>query len=110
MLWDARNHCQSRRHARGAVRNPWPQQRTRIDFADVIRELCDVRHAQAEKIVLVMDQLNTHNIASLYEAFEPAEARRLAEKLEIHHTPTHGSWLNMAEIEWSVLSRQCASA
>ena len=83
------------------------QQRTRHDFAQVIQELCDVLHAQAEKIVLVMDQLNTHNIASLYEAFEPAEARRLAEKLEIHHTPKHGSWLNMAEIELSVLSRQC---
>jgi hypothetical protein len=83
------------------------QQRTRIDFAQVIRELCDVLYAKAEKIVLVMDQLNTHNMASLYEAFEPAQARRLAEKLEIHHTPKHGSWLNMAEIELSVLSRQC---
>jgi len=83
------------------------QQRTRIDFAHVIRELCDKLYADAEKIVLVMDQLNTHNIASLYEAFEPAEAWRLAEKLEIHHTPKHGSWLNMAEIELSVLSRQC---
>jgi hypothetical protein len=85
------------------------QQRTRIDFAHVIRELCDVLHAKAQKIVLVMDQLNTHNIASLYEAFEPTEARRLAEKLEIHHTPKHGSWLNMAEIELSALSRQCMS-
>jgi len=83
------------------------EQRTRIDFAQVIRELCDVLYAHAEKIVLVMDQLNTHNVASLYEAFEPAEARRMAEKLEIHHTPKHGSWLNMAEIELSVLSRQC---
>jgi len=83
------------------------QQRTRIDFAQVIGELCDVLYADAEKIVLVMDQLNTHNIASLYEAFVPAEARRLAEKLEIHHTPKHGSWLNMAEIELSVLTRQC---
>lgn len=83
------------------------EQRTRIDFAQVIRELCDVLYADAEKIVLVMDQLNTHNTASLYEAFEPPEARRLAEKLEIHHTPKHGSWLNMAEIELSVLSRQC---
>lgn len=83
------------------------QQRTRIDFAHVIRELCDRLYAHAEKIVLVVDQLNTHNIASLYEAFEPALARRLAEKLEIHHTPKHGSWLNMAEIELSVLSRQC---
>lgn len=83
------------------------QRRTRIDFAHVIRELCDGLYRQAETIVLVMDQLNTHNIASLYEAFEPAEARRLAAKLEIHHTPKHGSWLNMAEIELSVLSRQC---
>lgn len=83
------------------------QRRTRIDFAQVIRELCDVLYVEAETIVLVMDQLNTHNIASLYEAFEPAEARRLAGKLEIHHTPKHGSWLNMAEIELSVLSRQC---
>jgi hypothetical protein len=90
-----------RRHVR--VR----QQRTRIDFAHVVRELCDVLYAKARKVVLVMDQLNTHNIASLYEAFEPAEARRLAERLEIHHTPKHGSWLNMAEIELSVLSRQC---
>jgi hypothetical protein len=83
------------------------QQRTRIDFAHVIRQLCDELYADAEKIVLVMDQLNTHNTASLYEAFMPAKARRLAEKLEIHHTPKHGSWLNMAEIELSVLSRQC---
>jgi len=83
------------------------QQRTRVDFAHVIRELCDVLYAKAQKVVLVMDQLNTHNIASLYEAFAPEEARRLAEKLEIHHTPKHGSWLNMAEIELSVLSRQC---
>ena len=83
------------------------EQRTRIDFAYVIQELGDVLYAEAKKIVLVMDQLNTHNLASLYEAFEPHEARRLAEKLEIHHTPKHGSWLNMAEIELSVLSRQC---
>jgi len=83
------------------------QHRTRIDFAQVTRELCDKLYPEAEKIVLVMDNLNTHNIASLYEAFEPAEARRLAEKLEIHYTPKHGSWLNMAEIELSILSRQC---
>ncbi len=83
------------------------QQRTRLDFAHVIQELCDTWYPDAEKIVLVMDNLNTHNTASLYEAFEPAEARRLAEKLAIHHTPKHGSWLNMAEIELSVLSRQC---
>ncbi len=83
--------------------------RTRIDFAQVICELCDELYPDAEKIVLVMDNLNTHRIASLYEAFEPATARRLAEKLEIHYTPKHGSWLNMAEIELSVLSRQCMS-
>ena len=83
------------------------ERRTRKDFAEVIWELCDELYPHAEKIVLVMDHLNTHNIASLYEAFPAAEARRLAEKLEIHHTPKHGSWLNMAEIELSVLSRQC---
>ena len=83
------------------------EHRKRDDFAEVVRELCDELYPKAEKIVLVMDQLNTHNIASLYEAFKPEEARRLAEKLEIHHTPKHGSWLNMAEIELSVLSRQC---
>ena len=81
--------------------------RTQIDFAKVIRELCDKLYPTSKKIVLVMDNLNTHTIASLYEAFEPATARRLAEKLEIHYTPKHGSWLNMAEIELSVLSRQC---
>ena len=83
------------------------QQRKRVDFAAVVRELCDNIYPDAEKIVLVMDNLNTHNVASLYEAFEPCEAWRLAEKLEIHHTPKHGSWLNMAEIELSILSRQC---
>jgi len=81
--------------------------RTRLDFAEVVRELCDEWYPDAAKIVLVMDNLNTHNQASLYEAFKPEEARRLAEKLEIHSTPKHGSWLNMAEIELSVLSRQC---
>jgi len=83
------------------------QRRTRKDFAQIIRHLCDELYPEAEKIVLVMDQLNTHNIASLYEAFCAAEARRLAQKLEIHYTPKHGSWLNMAEIELSILSRQC---
>ena len=83
------------------------QRRTRIDFAIVVKELCDDLYPEAEKIVLVMDNLNTHDIASLYEAFEPVEARRLAERLEIHYTPKHGSWLNMAEIELSILSRQC---
>ena len=67
----------------------------------------DVHFADVEQLVLVMDQLNTHTPGSLYEAFPPAEAKRLANKLEIHHTPKHGSWLNMAETELSVLSRQC---
>jgi hypothetical protein len=83
------------------------QRRTARDFADVIRELVDERYPHAEKIVLVMDNLNTHKLASLYEAFAPAEARRLLERLEIHYTPKHGSWLDMAETELSVLARQC---
>jgi hypothetical protein len=81
--------------------------RTRKDFAWFVRDLVDGRYKEAEKVVLVMDQLNTHGIASLYEAFTPAEARRIADKLEVHHTPKHGSWLDMAEIELSVLARQC---
>lgn len=81
--------------------------RTKIDFAHVIREMVDEDYPEAEAIVLVMDNLNTHKVASLYEAFEPAEARRLAEKLEIHYTPKHGSWLNMAETELSILTKQC---
>jgi DDE superfamily endonuclease len=81
--------------------------RTAADFAGVLKDLVDVHYPEAEVIVLVMDNLNTHKVASLYEAFEPAEARRLLEKLEIHYTPKHGSWLNMAETELSVLSRQC---
>lgn len=84
--------------------------RTMIDFAECMRDLVDVHFPEAEKIVLVMDNLNTHKLASLYEAFEPAEARRIIEKLEIHFTPKHGSWLNMAEIELSVLHRQCLNA
>jgi len=83
------------------------QRRTAKDFADVIRTLVDERYRQAEKIVLVMDNLNTHKLASLYEAFAPTEARRLLERLEIHYTPKHGSWLDMAETELSVLARQC---
>ena len=83
--------------------------RARKDFAQCIRELVDVHYPDAEKIVLVMDNLNTHSAGSLYEALEPAEARRLVERLEIHHTPKHGSWLNMAEIEIGILSRQCLS-
>ena len=81
--------------------------RTKIDFAHVIRDLVDEHHAHAEKIVVVMDNLNTHKLASLYEAFEPAEARRLAERLEIHYTPKHGNWLDMAETELSILTKQC---
>lgn len=83
------------------------ERRTKIDFADVIRDLVDVHYPEAETIVLVMDNLNTHKPASLYEAFPPDEARRLIEKLEIHYTPKHGSWLDMAETELGVLSRQC---
>jgi DDE superfamily endonuclease len=83
------------------------QQRTRLDFAQCIKALVDVHYPDVERIVLVMDHLNTHSPASLYEAFPPAEAKRLADKLEIHYTPKHGSWLNMAEIELSALQRQC---
>jgi len=83
------------------------ERRTRTDWAGVIQELLDVRYPDAEKVVLVMDNLNTHTIGSLYEAFAPAEARRLAERLELHYTPKHGSWLNIAECELSVLAMQC---
>ena len=83
------------------------QRRTKIDWAHFIRELVDVHYPDAERIVLVMDNLNTHRPASLYEAFEPAEAKRIWDRLEIHYTPKHGSWLNMAEIELGILSRQC---
>jgi DDE superfamily endonuclease len=83
------------------------ERRTRKDWAEAMREVIDGQFPDAEVIVLVMDNLNTHGPASFYEAFEPAEARRLAAKLEIHYTPKHGSWLNMAEIELSVLDRQC---
>ncbi len=78
-----------------------------MDFARVVRDLLEVRYPHAERVVLVLDNLNTHQPAALYEAFAPAVARRLVERLEIHHTPTQGSWLNRAEIELSVLSRQC---
>lgn len=81
--------------------------RTAVDWAVQIKQLVDVHYPKAEAIRLVMDNLNTHTPASLYQAFEPAEARRIASKLEIHYTPKHGSWLNMAEIELSILSRQC---
>ena len=81
--------------------------RTRRDWAYRVRELLDVHYPDAQGVRLVMDNLNTHDLASLYEAFEPEEARRLARRLDIHHTPKHGSWLNIAEIELAVLSRQC---
>jgi transposase len=83
--------------------------RTRRDWAQVVRQLVDAHFPQAKKIVLVMDNLNVHSPASLYEAFRPEEAKRIADRLEIHYTPKHGSWLNMAEIELSVLGRQCLS-
>jgi hypothetical protein len=82
-------------------------QRTRIDWAHFIEEMVEDRYPDAEKIVLVMDNLNTHDVASLYTAFPPEKARYLANCLEIHYTPKHGSWLNIAEIELSVLKRQC---
>jgi len=81
--------------------------RTKVDWANQIKQLLDVYYPDAQKVTLVMDNLNTHTGASLYEVFEPREARRLLDRLEIHYTPKHGSWLNMAEIELSVLSRQC---
>ncbi|MET8129220.1 transposase [Streptomyces sp. NPDC005065] len=82
-------------------------QRTRIDWAGQVKQLLSVDYPDAEAVVLVTDNLNTHGIASLYEAFEPEEAFALAQRLEIHHTPKHGSWLNIAEIELSTLTRQC---
>ena len=91
------------------------ERRTQTDWAFVVRKLVDEDYADKERIVLVMDNpvsstgqaLNTHHPSSLYEAFEPAEARRIAERLEIHYTPKHGSWFNMAEIEIGVMARQC---
>ncbi len=81
--------------------------RTRLEWAQCIKELVDVHYPEAERIVLVQDNLNTHTPASLYAAFPPAEAKRLADKLELHYTPKHGSWLNMAELELGVLADQC---
>lgn len=83
------------------------ERRTRIDWANQIRELLEVHYPDTPKIRLVMDNLNTHSISSLYEAFPPETARRLAKRLEIHYTPKHGSWLNIAEIELSVMTKQC---
>ena len=81
--------------------------KTMIDWAQEIRILLDIDYAEAEKVILICDNLNTHKIASLYVAFEPREAKRLRDRLEIHYTPRHGSWLNIAEIELSLLTRQC---
>ena len=81
--------------------------RTAIDWAHRMKDLVDIHFPEADKITLVSDNLNTHEPASLYKAFEPQEARRILDKIEWHHTPKHGSWLNMAEIEISVLQRQC---
>jgi hypothetical protein len=83
------------------------ERKTNQDFARLIQRLVDEWYPDAEKIVLVLDNLSTHSPAALYETFAPAEARRLVEKLEIHYTPKHGSWLNVAEMELSVLARQC---
>ena len=82
------------------------ERRRKREWAESIRELVDQHYPEAERIVLVLDNLNTHTPAALYECFEPAEAKRIADRLEIHYTPKHGSWLNMAEIELSVLERQ----
>ena len=81
--------------------------RTKADWARVVKKLVDEDYAGKDRIVLVMDNLNTHHPSSLYEAFEPPEVRRIAQRLEIHYTPKHGSWLNMAEIEIGVMARQC---
>ncbi len=83
------------------------ERRTKKDWAEEIKTLLDVDYPDADNVVLVMDNLNTHDIGSLYDAFEPEEARRLARRLEIHHTPKHGSWLNVAECELSAMTRQC---
>ena len=83
------------------------EHRTKIDWAQNVKRLLDEDYPDAEKVILVMDNLNTHNISSLYEAFPPEEAFRLAQRLEIHYTPKHGSWLNIAEIELSALSAEC---
>ncbi len=88
---------------------PVTERRTKIDWAYAVRDLLDGRYADVPKVTLVMDNLNTHTLGSLYEAFPPAEARRLAQRLEIHYTPKHGSWLNIAENQLSALTKQCLS-
>ena len=100
-IYVLRTTARIRRHVRVTAR------RTKRDWAECIRELIDVHYPEATRIRLVLDNLNTHTGASLYEAFPPKEARRLLDRLEIHHTPKHASWLNMAEIEIGVLQSQC---
>lgn len=115
---EQREDYEYRRHGRCALflaveplrgfRQVWVSpRRTKVDFALVLRDLVDVVYPQARQIVLVVDNLNIHHPACLYERFSPAEARRIARKIEWHYTPEHASWLNMAEIELSVLKRQC---
>jgi hypothetical protein len=95
---------------RGRRRVEATERRTRIDWAEQVKRLIDVDYKRASKVTLVMDNLNTHGPTSLYEAFAPAEARRLIEKLEIVHTPKHGSWLNVAEVELAVLESRASAA
>ena len=85
------------------------EQRTALDWAEEIKIMIDEHYPDVEKITLVMDNLNTHKVASLYKRFQPEEARRIAKKIDIHYTPKHGSWLNIAEIELNVMTRQCLS-
>lgn len=92
---------------RGTFMTTVTDRRTKTDWAHTIKELVDLRYPDAERIVLVLDNLNTHVGSSLYETFVPPEAKRLLDKLELHYTPKHGSWLNIAEIGLSILSRQC---
>src|SRR6266511_3922227 len=94
-------------HLRGWRHVTVTDRRTKQDWAHAIGDLVDVHYPQAERIILVLDNLNTHGPGSLYDAFPPDEARRILGKLEFHYTPKHGSWLNIAEIELSVLGRQC---
>jgi hypothetical protein len=94
---------------RGWRRASVTSRRTKLDFAGQMKELIDVHYPNATKVTLVMDNLNTHRLSCLYEAFAPEEARRIIEKIEVVHTPKHGSWLNMAECELSVLEKQCLS-
>jgi hypothetical protein len=88
---------------------PVSERRTRVDWAQAVRDLLEVHYPSAKLVRLVMDNLNVHSVASLYEAFPPEEARRLIQRIEVHHTPKHGSWLNVAEIELRALSIQCIS-